>query len=115
MGKYSVKRKAGGKPVILMTKKPKSTITNVVKNEVRKQIKSAAETKVGYFNINTSVKNVLPLTYNLMAQAGFSNGTSGENSTYVGDSFDMVGIKLRLLVRGGGQFIDQASFLQIAI
>jgi len=115
MAKYSVKRKASGKPVLIMTKKPKSTISNVVKNEVRKQIKSAAETKVGYFSVNTSIKNITPLTYNLMGQAGFSNGTAGENSTYVGDSFDMVGIKLRMLVRGGSQYISQASFLQIAI
>lgn len=117
MVNFTLKRRSGadrGKPVILIDKKRK-TIKNVIKQEVKKQIKTAAETKVGYFNVNAGVKNVAPLTYNLMGSAGFSNGTSGENSTYVGDSFDVIGIKLRFLVRGGGQFINQASFLQIAI
>lgn len=116
MVKFSVKRRKGadrGKPVIVMDRK--KTIKSVIKQEVKKQIKTAAETKVGYFNVNSAVNNVAPLTYNLMGSAGFSNGTSGENSTYVGDSFDVIGIKLRFLVRGGGQYINQASFLQIAI
>lgn len=117
MVKFTVRRRKGadrGKPVVLIEKKRK-TIKNVIKQEVKKQIKTAAETKVGYFTLNAGIKNVAPLSYNLMGAAGFSNGVSGENSTYVGDSFDVIGIKLRLLIRGGQKFINQASFLQIAL
>lgn len=111
----SVKRstKRPGAPVIIKAKR--QSLAGIVKQEVKKEIKKAAETKVGYFNVNNSISNVTPLSFNLMGAAGFTNGTSGENSTYVGDSFDMVGIKLRFMVRGGSQFINQASFLQIAI
>lgn len=64
-----------------------------------KKILRSAETKLGYFGYNSGVNAKQFLTYNLMYQAGFGNGTGGENSTFIGDKISLSGVRMRGLVR----------------
>jgi len=68
----------------------------VSRQELRKIVLRTAETKLGYFTISNTINKQVPITWNLMGAAGMTGGTSGDNSRFIGDQFNMVGIRLRL-------------------
>lgn len=101
-----IKRKGDKVTVVAKrSRKQKSALSKVQAKAVARIAKKVsmkeAETKVGYFNISTSFKHTMTISWNLMYQAGFANGTGGEDSAIVGDSFRFRGIRVRGLLNSG--------------
>lgn len=89
-----MKRKAYTPKKYVSRKRRKTTATTkkLVRNVMYKQV----ETKSGYFLPSANLVKEQIISWNLMGACAFTNGTGADNGTYVGDSFRLVGVRIRL-------------------